>query len=81
MRRGKPKLLKKIKIKPQLSPSSNIINKPSIITITNTNTQNKHNQTQKIGIKNKNGPIKLDTITPRYSIKKKKKRKKKYSNK
>ena len=68
MRRGKPKLLKKIKINPQYSPSSNIINKPSFITPSNINPQNKHNQTQKIGIKNKNAPIKLDNFTPRYSL-------------
>jgi len=76
MRRGKPKLLKKIKIKPQYSPSSNIINKPSFITPSNINPQNKHNQTQKIGIKNKNAPIKFDNFTPRYSLHPKKNEKK-----
>ena len=76
MRRGKPKLLKKIKIKPQLSPSTNIKNKPSFLTTTNANIQNKHNQTQKIGIKTKNAPVKLDSITPKYSLQPKKNEKK-----
>ena len=51
MRRGKPRLLKKIKIKPQNSPSSNLISKTP--NVQNQINQMRHNHTQKIGIKTK----------------------------
>lgn len=69
MRRGKPRLLKKIKIKPQNSPSSNLISKTP--NVQNQINQMRHNHTQKIGIKTK----KLESfrmnvnLTPRVSLK------------
>ena len=69
MRRGKPRLLKKIKIKPQNSPSSNIISKTP--NVQNQINQMRHNHTPKIGIKSKKlESYKINVnLTPRASLK------------